>query len=139
MSDRRPLPLVIEVYLDTSQLSYNQALVIEDDDGRRYDVADALKSSAESSPRPTRNGGRFCEVVLERWTISLDDVDDYSVSDLNDALPNVYKKGVVMFRSLYTFGRLLPAWKLHKKLTRQPGSHQAQTPEQQYHNAAYRR
>ncbi|SMR52026.1 unnamed protein product [Zymoseptoria tritici ST99CH_3D1] len=125
LSEQRPVPLVIEVYLDTSHLSHNQALVAIDDAGKRWDVADALGSSAESSPRPSRNGGRFCEVVLERWTVELGDAEDYSKSEINDALPNVYKKGVVLFRSLFTLARLLPAWRLHRKLTRQPGSHQA--------------
>ncbi|KAM3419008.1 Autophagy-related protein 13 [Cercospora zeina] len=125
LSERRPGPLVIEVYADTSHLSHSQALVIVDDAGKRWDVSDALGSSADSSPRQNRNGGRLLEVVLERWTIELGDADDYSSSELNDALPNVYKKGVVLFRSLYTVSRCLPAWKLHRKLTRQPGAHQA--------------
>lgn len=116
---------MIEVYVDTSHLSHSQALVVIDDAGKRWDVADALGSSADSSPRHNRNGGRLFEVVLERWTIDLGDADGYSVSELNDALPNVYKKGVVVFRSLYSYSRLLPAWKLHRKLTRQPGAHQA--------------
>ncbi|EME49157.1 hypothetical protein DOTSEDRAFT_49472 [Dothistroma septosporum NZE10] len=125
LADRKPSPLVIEVFVDTSHLSQNQALVSLDQDGKRWDVADALASSAESSPPPTRNGARYCEVVLERWTVQLGDADDYTSAELGDALPNVYKKGVVLFRSLYSFTRFLPAWKLHRKLTRQPGNHQA--------------
>ena len=39
-----PGPMVLEVYLDTSHLTQNQALVIVDDDGKRWDVADALAS-----------------------------------------------------------------------------------------------
>ncbi|CAK3886121.1 Autophagy-related 13 [Lecanosticta acicola] len=125
LSENKPPPLMIEVYLDTSHLSHNQALVVVDETGKRYDVADALPSSSDSSPRSTRNGGRYCEVVLERWTIELGDAEDCSSSELNDALPNVYKKGVVLFRALYSFARFLPAWKLHRKLTRQSGAHQA--------------
>lgn len=117
--------MVIEVYLDTSHLSHNQALVVVDEAGKRWDVADSLAPSSDSSPRSTRNGGRYCEVVLERWTVELGDADDYSSSELNDALPNVYKKGVVLFRALYSFARFLPVWKLHRKLTRQSGAHQA--------------
>lgn len=116
---------MIEVYVDTSHLSHSQALVVIDGSGKRWDVADALSSSADSSPRHNRNGGRLFEVVLERWMIDLGDADGYPTSELNDALPNVYKKGVVVFRTLYTQSRFLPAWKLHRKLTRQPGAHQA--------------
>lgn len=117
----RPLPLVIEVVLDTANLTNNQALVLVDDTGKRWDVSDALASSADSSPRPTKNGGRHCEVVLERWTVELGDPSGFTPAELNDLLPNVYKKGVVLFRSLYTFLRFLPAWKLFRKLGRQAG------------------
>ncbi|KAK3070697.1 autophagy protein 13 [Teratosphaeriaceae sp. CCFEE 6253] len=114
----RPPPLVIEVYLDTARLNQNQALVIADENGKRWDVADALAGSADSSPRPTnKQGGKFCEVVLERWTIELGDED--AAMGRNDPLPNVYKKGVVLFRSLYTFLRFLPTWKLYRRLGRQ--------------------
>jgi len=124
LCDDRPGPLVVEVYLDTSHLTQNQALVIVDDAGKRWDVADALASSADSSPRPARGGGRHYDVVLERWTVELGDAGRYKAADLNDFLPNVYKKGVVLFRSLYTFARFLPAWKLHKRILRQPGNSQ---------------
>ncbi|KAF7191276.1 Autophagy-related protein [Pseudocercospora fuligena] len=125
LSEKRPPPLVIEVYVETSHLTQSQTLIIVDEFGKRWDVADALGSSADSSPRTNRNGGRLCEVVLERWTVELGDLANHASSELNDALPNVYKKGVVLFRSLYSFARLLPAWKFHRTLTRQPGNHQA--------------
>lgn len=122
LSDEPPPPLVIEVYVDTSHLTQNQSLVIVDDVGRRWDVADSV--AAESSPKSNRAGGRYYEVMLERWTIELGDMSRYKASQLNDQLPNVYKKGVLLFRSLYTFSRFLPAWKLHKKLSRQPSNAQ---------------
>ncbi|KAF2172398.1 hypothetical protein M409DRAFT_17632 [Zasmidium cellare ATCC 36951] len=125
LATRRPPPLVIEVYLDTSHLSQNQALIIVDEAGKRHDVSERLQSSADSSPRPSRHGAQPCEVVIERWTIELGDGEDCSTAELNDTLPNVYKKGVCLFRSLFAFARFLPAWKLHRKLTRQPGKHQA--------------
>jgi len=121
MYESKPPPLVIEVYVDTLHLTQNQALVVVDESGKEYNVADSLISS----PHPSRNGGRHPEVVLERWTIDLGDANDFQSSELNDQLPNVYKKGVVLFRALYSFARFLPAWKLHRKLTRQAGSHQA--------------
>ncbi|KAM0723817.1 hypothetical protein Q7P37_000807 [Cladosporium fusiforme] len=122
LSDERPPPLVIEVYVDTSNLTQNQSLVIVDDVGRRWDVADSV--AAESSSRSNKAGGRYYEVMLERWTIEVGDLSRYKSSQLNDQLPNVYKKGVLLFRSLYTFTRFLPAWKLHKRLSRQPSNAQ---------------
>jgi autophagy-related protein 13 len=122
LSDEPPPPLVIEVYVDTSHLTQNQSLVIVDDVGRRSDVAEFV--AAESSPKSNRAGGRYYEVLLERWTIELGDMGRYKASQLNDQLPNVYKKGVLLFRSLYTYARFLPAWKLHKRLSRQPSNAQ---------------
>ncbi|KAI3481309.1 hypothetical protein L1887_56407 [Cichorium endivia] len=122
LSDEPPLPLVVEVYVDTSNLTQNQSLVIVDDNGKHWDVADSIPP--ESSSRSNRAGGRYFEVMLERWTIELGDLSRYKASQLNDQLPNVYKKGVLLFRSLYTFARFLPAWKLHKRLSRQPSNAQ---------------
>ena len=121
----RPPPMVIEIYVDSAQLAQNESLVIVDENGKRTEVAEALATSADSSPRPTKHGGKFCEVVLERWTIELGNPEGYTTAELNDPLPNVYKKGVTLFRSLYTFLRYMPAWKLHKRLGRHAGSHHA--------------
>ncbi len=123
LSSDRPAPLVIEVYVDTANLNQNQALVIADESGKRWDVADALAGSAHSSPRPTnKQGGKFCEVVLERWTVEVGDSDEESATGRTEQLPNVYKKGVVLFRSLYTFLRFLPTWKLYRRLGRHPAN-----------------
>lgn len=118
LAENRPVPLVIEVYLDTTSLVPGQALVIKDEDGKRYDVADVLDAGRQY----TSTTSSVQEVVLERWTVQLGDAEGYTSAQLNDQLPNVYKKGVVLFRSLYTFARLLPVWKLHRRLTRQTGT-----------------
>ena len=123
--EERPPPLIIEVFIDTVHLTHNQALVIIDDSGKRWNVSDALASSANSSPHPIKNGARYCDVVLERWTVELGDPSGYTPAELNDPLPNVYKKGVVLFRSLYSLSHFLPAWKLYRKLGRSGGNHQA--------------
>ncbi len=118
----RPPPLVIEVYLDTSRMPPNQALLYVDESGRPREVASA--SSRDGSPAPFRNGKRYREIVLERWTIELGDPAALSNKELSEQLPSVYKKGVVAFRSLYSFLRMLPAWKLYRQLGRQPGNSQ---------------
>lgn len=119
----RPPPMAIEIYLDSGQLAQNESLVLVDDNGKRNEVAEALSTSADSSPRPAKHGGRSCEVVLERWTIEIGSTDSSSAEELKDPLPNVYKKGVTLFRSLYTFLRCMPAWKLHKRLGRHGNHH----------------
>lgn len=93
--EHRPPPLVIEVFLDTSELTPKQTLVLLDD-GKRF-VSDG-------------------DVVLEQWTIELGAAPDELPPDLNVILPLVYKKSIVLFRSLYTYAAFLPAWKLKRKL-----------------------
>ena len=48
-----PPQMTIETYIDSSQLTSNQSLVLIDNAGKRWDCADALASSTGSSPRPT--------------------------------------------------------------------------------------
>nr|POF04528.1 autophagy-related protein 13 [Quercus suber] len=120
-----PPPLVVEIYVDTAHLNQNQALAAEDDEGNLWNVADTMADHQGSKSTLTRNGNRFCEVVLERWTISLDNTSSLDTAEMTDQLPNVYKKGVVLFRSLYSFLRLLPTWKLYRRLGRQSGNQQS--------------
>lgn len=37
------------------------------------------------------------------------------------ALPTIYKHGIPLFRSLYSLLRVLPVWKLYKRLKRRTG------------------
>lgn len=101
--------------MDTANFAANQALVITDPKGKRWDVADAVRPSSSR----TAGGTNVHEVLLERWTVHLGDAEGYTSAQLNDQLPNVYKKAVVLFRSLFTYLRLLPAWKLYRRLGRQ--------------------
>lgn len=111
----RPPPLVIEVFLSTESLHQGQRLVIVDEDGKRWDVMNTL-SSARSGSRAQRRMPDTNEVVLERWTIQLGESTSPIPSDLATALPSVYKKSIVFFRSLYTYSNFLPAWKLSRKI-----------------------
>ncbi|KAK5078702.1 autophagy protein 13 [Lithohypha guttulata] len=109
----RPSPLVLEIYLTTDVLSQGQRLVILDDDQKRWDVYKALE------PKSDRNTGRAeknREILLERWTIELGKSSQPMPTDLAVVLPHVYKKSIVLFRTLYTYCNLLPTWKLIRKL-----------------------
>ncbi|KAF2036816.1 autophagy-related protein 13 [Setomelanomma holmii] len=113
--------LCIEVYLDISRLGHKQSLVIHDEDGKRWDVAAALNAvepSSRSSSRPVRS----TQLVLERWRIFVGDKKSVHPSELGDPLPNVYKKAVVLFRSLYANLRLLPAFRYNKGVAKQPAN-----------------
>lgn len=117
----RPSALVIEVYLDTAQLAQNQSLVALDEEGNPWDVSEALQQvNAAASSLTTAHGSTG--IVYERWTISIDDAPSVPSTQLADHAPNVYKKGVVLMRSLFTYARLLPAWRFGRRLGRQTGN-----------------
>jgi autophagy-related protein 13 len=113
--------LCIEIYLDISGLGHKQTLVIHDDDGKRWDVA-AVLNQVEPASRTTSRTVRPSQVILERWKIHVGDQDSVHPSDLSEPLPNVYKKAVVLFRSLYSHLRLLPAFKYNKSIAKQPAN-----------------
>jgi len=113
---KRPKPLVIDIYLDTTRLAQNQTLVAVDDDERRWDVGEALAKASTAAEAP------LTEVVYERWTIDLVDPGAAPTAQLSDPPPNVYKKGVVMLKSLYTYARFLPGWKFTRRIARSNGN-----------------
>lgn len=120
--ENRPPMMVIEIYIDTEELTNNQSLVIIDEHGRRWDVEDALNTSPSSSTggyHPSRRS----EVVLERWQIRLEEPTEDLPHDLAQVLPRTYKNSIVLYRSLFTFAKLLPAWKLSKKLSKPRSTH----------------
>ena len=84
-----------------------------DEFGKRWDVLEALAASREAhslGPLP-----RSDDVVLERWRIELGEAPGRTPNDLGSILPTVYKKSIVLFRSLFTYSKLLPAWKFAKR------------------------
>lgn len=109
--------MIIDVYIDAQDLTNNQNLVIIDEQGTRWDVEEALNgsisSSAGSSGQPSRP-----EVVIERWVIQLGPSPGDIPQDLSTNNPRTYKNTVVLLRSLYSLSRLLPAWKISKRLSK---------------------
>lgn len=97
-------PLTIEVVLLTRDLTANQTLVLLGKNGQRWDVGlGGLRKKLTSG-----------EIVLERWSI------EWQVPHKKESpeLPVAYKKSIVVFRSLFSLARLLPAWRLRKKLAK---------------------
>ena len=128
---KRPPPMIVETFLDTQDLTNNQSLVIVDDLGRRWDVEEALNKSPAFSirgrPQPSRP-----EVVVERWVIQLGESlgEIPPPHKLKNILPHSYKDGIVFFRSLYAYLRLLPAWKFGKRWFKERSS--PKTPKLKY-------
>ena len=110
--------MVLDIILDTVGMTPNQVLVLSDQRGRRVRVdsspsppsSTASPSSGVRSPRITRPN-----VVLERWTLSL--VPPFHAPQPPE-LPSVYKQAIVLFRTLFTLVRALPAWGLYRRLAR---------------------
>ncbi|BAE57484.1 unnamed protein product [Aspergillus oryzae RIB40] len=113
-TENRPPPLIIETYLDTKGLTNNQTLVALDENGKRWDVLEALAASQQAHPvRPPSASSD--DVILERWRVELGDTSNALPADLGSILPTVYKKSIVLFRSLFTYSKFLPAWKFAKR------------------------
>ncbi|KAK4162853.1 autophagy-related protein 13-domain-containing protein [Cladorrhinum sp. PSN259] len=112
--DKHPPPLIIETYIDASNLSNGQSMVVVDDNGKRWDVLEALnlEDAEDDSPRRRQPQARNTEVVLERWRFQLQcppglNLDD----DFGQSLPTVYKMAIVFFRSFYGMTHMFPCWK----------------------------
>ncbi|KAF1845524.1 uncharacterized protein K460DRAFT_286534 [Cucurbitaria berberidis CBS 394.84] len=116
--------LCIEIYLDIQGLGHQQSLVVHGEDGKRWDVSSAL-NAAEAASRSSSRAGKLTQLVLERWKIHVGDKNLVHPSELNDPLPNVYKKAVVTFRSLFANLRLMPAFRYNKTLAKQPANNPA--------------
>jgi autophagy-related protein 13 len=95
VSDSIP-PLVVETYLDLRSLNEQQPLVLVDSIGKAWNA-------------PSKRS----EVVLERWVIEF-----VPPEAIDDELPVVYKKAIVVFRSLYTYVHVMPSWILRRKLAK---------------------
>ncbi|KUI52463.1 Autophagy-related protein 13 [Cytospora mali] len=113
-------PMVIETYLDASQLSPSQCLVLVDDNGKRWDVLEALNSSETSDDSPTMRR-RNTEVILERWRLELKPSPTGDIEDFGPILPTIYKKSIIFFRSLFVASRVIPAYKFSQQaMTKKP-------------------
>ena len=112
--------MVLETYFDAVDLTNNQSLVVVDELGRRWDVEEALNASPASSGRNI--GQKRSEVILERWHVKLDEPLEAIPQNLSVILPRVYRNSIVLYRSLYTYAKLLPAWQFCKKASKGRGS-----------------
>ena len=99
-----------------------QVLVLSDQRGRRARVDIGGGPGIASQPTPTGlrspQAPKRSNLILETWTLSLDP----TVPHQSPELPSLYKHAIVLFRSLYTLARTLPAWGLYRRLTRGRGA-----------------
>lgn len=100
-------PMIIETFLDLRQLNPCEMVMLEDDHGGVWPVAEG--------------GSKKLEVVLERWLIEFDRSTNSltSFSGTPEELPMVYKQAIVLIRVIYGIVRLLPAYKVKKLVGKQ--------------------
>ncbi|KAF8955899.1 autophagy protein 13, partial [Entomortierella lignicola] len=108
-----PPPMLVELFLDTSELSSNQMLVLMDDNNRKNKVDITGPSSVSSTP--LGQGRARKNIILESWSLTLSN----SPPDPVPEPPVVYKKSIIFFRSLFAYMRLLPAYQLYRRLRKQ--------------------
>lgn len=96
-----PLPFELQVLLSVPDLSANQVLVRRGADSSRLRI----------EPIPNY-------ILLESWSVQFSSLRQGSGGDTDFGLSTVYKHGIGLFRSIYTLLRVLPTFKLHKRLRR---------------------
>ncbi|KAL1409847.1 autophagy protein 13 [Vanrija albida] len=104
-------PLLISLILDTNDIPPGQTL-LWNREGQRVALDPTLVRPAA---QPQRRPG----IVLERWTFRATDVAVDPAAGASDmAPPTAYRLGIIHFRALYSFIRLLPAYRLFRRLKR---------------------
>lgn len=96
-----PPPFELQVLLSVPDLITNQVLV--------HLAHDSSRSRVDPTPR---------HIVLENWLINFVP-EPHRDNDADSVAPStIYKHGIPLFRSIYSLLRVLPSWKLYKKLRR---------------------
>ncbi|KAH7915511.1 autophagy-related protein 13-domain-containing protein [Hygrophoropsis aurantiaca] len=99
-----PPSFELQVLLSVPELTNNQVLV--------YLAPDSSRLRIDPTPR---------HILLENWLLNFtpEFPQARSGDDQSDVAPStIYKHGIPLFRSLYSLLRILPSWKLFKKLRR---------------------
>ncbi|KAI0777721.1 autophagy-related protein 13-domain-containing protein [Trametes elegans] len=97
----------LQVLLCVPELATNQVLV--------YVAPDSSRVRIDPIPR---------HIVLESWNLefSPNRPGSHGADDRVDVAPStIYKHGIPLFRSIFTLLRVLPAWKLARRLRRRVG------------------
>ncbi|KAJ3486366.1 hypothetical protein NLI96_g4280 [Meripilus lineatus] len=106
ISTTQPTPsFQVQVLLCVPELGNNQVLTYIASDGSRSPV----------TPTPAY-------ILLESWSILFTPYHSRDADNRPDVtLATTYKHGIALFRSIFTLLRILPSWKLARRLRRRPG------------------
>lgn len=105
ISSSSPPPFELQVLLSVPELSSNQVLVHLAPDSSRLRI----------DPIPQH-------IVLETWALNFIPSVPNTEHPGDVAPSTIYKHGIPLFRSLYSLLRILPSWKLYKRLRRRISS-----------------
>ncbi|KAF9899792.1 autophagy protein 13 [Linnemannia zychae] len=110
-----PPTMLVELFLDTSELSTNQVLVLLDENNRKSRVDHSGTGLHSAASTPLGQGKNRRNIILESWSLNLSNTPPDPVPEP----PVVYKKSIIFFRSLFAYMRLLPAYQLYRRLKKQ--------------------
>lgn len=99
--------------------------MIVDEDNKRHDVAEAMSSwdsTGSNSGRQDKHANT--QIILERWRAELKGPTPNLPGDFGPLLATIYKKAIVLFRSIFTAVGVFPASKLFRG-AKIKGSHPA--------------
>ncbi|KAJ3272230.1 autophagy protein 13 [Terramyces sp. JEL0728] len=104
-------PLVVDILLDISNLTIAQHLILTNNStGRKQRIRPEDLMGVDLTGRPIRKQN----ILLETWQLTF--------SEQIPELPLVYKKCIIFFRSLFSFLRLMPSFKLCKRIGKMASS-----------------
>ncbi|KAI9597208.1 autophagy-related protein 13-domain-containing protein [Syncephalis fuscata] len=110
-----PPPMIIEVFVDCSDLAPSQIPVLMDGDQGRKAKIEGI--STNSGGHLGFGSHRRSTILLESWQLTLDTQASSSLPEL----PTLYKRCIMFFRALFTYTRLLPSYRLCRRLRRSLG------------------
>ena len=102
-------PLIIEIYLDTSKLNPSQMLLLKNESTGRYEALGNDQMADFENDIPIRKRS----ILLESWQLTL--APTSGILPKAD-LPLIYKKHIAFFRRLYSYVRLMPTFRLKKRM-----------------------
>ncbi|KAK8850453.1 hypothetical protein IAR55_004371 [Kwoniella newhampshirensis] len=106
-------PLLVAFILDTSDIPNGQALLWNRNGGKVALDTALLSAKGKGKEKESRSG-----IVLERWTLRAQSPPSDAPSSSQLAPHTAYRLGIVHFRALYSLIRLLPAYRLFRRLRR---------------------
>lgn len=102
-------PLIIQIYLDTSKLHPSHVLLLKNERTGRYEALGNDQMADFENDVPIRKKS----ILLESWQLTLAPMVG---SLLKPDLPLIYKKHIAFFRRLHFYVRLMPTFRLKKRM-----------------------